>query len=145
MSDPRWVITPSWLLGSLRSFLYSSVYLCHLITLNNFVRLYCDSCHISVHFFKKLIKISEFCVVILILKMEGRKATVWHIMHYCFKKGKNTTEMQKILMQCIEKVLWLIKCVKSGLWNFLLEIFCWMLFHGQVEQLKLIVIKSHRH
>ena len=56
-------------------------------------------------FFKKLIKIGEFCVAILILKMEGRKATVWHIMHYYFKKGKNATEMQKVLMQCIEKVL----------------------------------------
>ena len=31
MSDSRWVITPSWLFGSLRSFLYSSsVYSCHL-------------------------------------------------------------------------------------------------------------------
>ena len=31
MSGPRWVITPSWLSGSLRSFLYSSsVYFCHL-------------------------------------------------------------------------------------------------------------------
>ena len=31
MSDSRWVITPSWLYGSGRSFLYSSsVYFCHL-------------------------------------------------------------------------------------------------------------------
>ena len=29
MSGSRWVITPSWLSGSLRSFLYSSVYSCH--------------------------------------------------------------------------------------------------------------------
>ena len=30
MSGSRWVITPSWLPGSWRSFLYSSVYFCHL-------------------------------------------------------------------------------------------------------------------
>jgi len=30
MSGSRWVITPSWLSGSWRSFLYSSVYSCHL-------------------------------------------------------------------------------------------------------------------
>ena len=29
MSGSRWVITPSWLSGSWRSFLYSSVYSCH--------------------------------------------------------------------------------------------------------------------
>ena len=29
MSDSRWVITPLWLSGSLRYFLYSSVYSCH--------------------------------------------------------------------------------------------------------------------
>ena len=30
MTGSRWVITPSWLSGSWRSFLYSSVYSCHL-------------------------------------------------------------------------------------------------------------------
>ena len=30
MSGSRWVITPSWLSGSWRSFLYSSIYSCHL-------------------------------------------------------------------------------------------------------------------
>ena len=30
ISGSRWVITPSWLSGSWRSFLYSSVYFCHL-------------------------------------------------------------------------------------------------------------------
>ena len=37
----------------------------------------------------------NFCVAILILKMEGKKQHFWHIMLYYFKKGKNTTEMQK--------------------------------------------------
>ena len=35
-----------------------------------------------------------FCVAILILKMEEKKR-FRHIMFYYFKKGKNTTEMQK--------------------------------------------------
>ena len=37
----------------------------------------------------------EFCVAILILKMEGKKQHFRPIMLYYFKKGKNTTEMQK--------------------------------------------------
>ena len=36
MSDSRWVITPSWLSGSWRSFLYSSsVYFCHLFLISS--------------------------------------------------------------------------------------------------------------
>ena len=34
MSGPRWVITPSWLSGSCRPFLYSSVYSCHCVHQN---------------------------------------------------------------------------------------------------------------
>ena len=37
----------------------------------------------------------NFCVAILILKMEEKKQHFWHIMLYYFKKGKNTTETQK--------------------------------------------------
>ena len=37
----------------------------------------------------------NFCVAILILKMEERKQHFQHIMLYYFKKGKNATEMQK--------------------------------------------------
>ena len=43
-------------------------------------------------------------------------------------------------MQYMEKVMWLIECVKSGLWSFVLEVFCWVMLHGQVDQFKLIVI-----
>ena len=40
----------------------------------------------------------------------------WHIMLFTFKKGKNSTAMQKKrFVQCMEKVLWLIECVKSSL------------------------------
>ena len=42
------------------------------------------------------------------------------------------------------EVLWLIEHVKSGLQSFVLEISCWTMLHGQVDQLKLIAIKS-RH
>ena len=38
MSGSRWVITPSWLSGSWRSFLYSSVYSCHLLISSASVR-----------------------------------------------------------------------------------------------------------
>ena len=41
-----------------------------------------------------LTKSVNFCVAILILKME-ETTHVWCIMVYCFKKGKNATEMQK--------------------------------------------------
>ena len=37
----------------------------------------------------------NFCIAILILKMEEKKQHFWCITLYYFKKGKNTTEMQK--------------------------------------------------
>ena len=42
----------------------------------------------------------------------------------------------------MEKVLWLIELVKSGLQSFVLEISCWTMLHGRVDQLKVIAIKS---
>ena len=42
----------------------------------------------------------------------------------------------------MEKVLWLIECVKGGLQSFGLEISLWTMLHCQVDQLKLIAIKS---
>ena len=41
----------------------------------------------------------------------------------------------------MEKVLWLIECVKSGLQSFMLEIPRWTMLHSWVDKLKLIVIK----
>ena len=67
-------------------------------------------------------------------------------MLYYFKKGKNNNwnTKKKKFVQCIEKVLWLMECVRSGLINFVLEISHWMMLHGGVDQLKLIAIRS-RH
>ena len=89
---------------------------------------------------KKNIKLVNFSVAILILNLK-EKQHFRHIMLYYLKKGKNATVVQKIFVQCMKKLLWLIKCVKNSLWNFLLEIFHWMKFHGQVDPLKLIVTK----
>ena len=47
------------------------------------------------HLKKTLSKLVNFCVAILILKMEGNKKHFQHIIPYYFKKGKNTNEMQK--------------------------------------------------
>ena len=61
---------------------------------NNFVRLYCDSCHLSMHL-KRNIKTGEFLCSHFNIEDERKYETFWHIMLYYFKKGKSTTEMQK--------------------------------------------------
>ena len=37
----------------------------------------------------------NFCVAILMLKMEEKRQLFQHTTLYCYKKGKNKTEMQK--------------------------------------------------
>ena len=81
----------------------------------------------------------NFCVAILILKMKENMQHFQYIMVYYFKKGKNTT--QKRFVPCMEKVLWLIERVKSGLRSFMLEVSRWMVLHRLVDQLKLLLIK----
>ena len=83
----------------------------------------------------------NFCVAILILKMEEKKQHFRHIMLYYFKKGKNATETHKKICAVCGKVLWLIELVKGGLRTFVLETSRWTMLHDQVDQLKLIVIK----
>ena len=48
---------------------------------------------------------------------------------------------KKRFVQCMEKVLWLIEHVRSGLQSFVLEISHWTMLHGQVDQLKLTAIQ----
>ena len=43
----------------------------------------------------KTLKLVNFCVAILILKMEENMQHFWHSMLYYFKKSKNATEIQK--------------------------------------------------
>ena len=94
---------------------------------NNFVRLYCDSCQIRVHS-KNVSKLVNFCATIFILRREENTQHFQCIMLHYFKKGKNATEMQKKKkrsVQCMEKVLRLIKCVRSGLQSFLALLTFW--------------------
>ena len=63
----------------------------------------------------------NFCVAILILEMKENKY-FWHIVLYDFKKGKNATETHTQKDLCMEKVLQLISCVKSGLRSLVLEV-----------------------
>ena len=86
----------------------------------------------------------NFCVAILILKMEINKQHFWHIMFHHFKKGKNAPETQKKTCTVYGEGAVtdrLDKGVKSGLQSFILEISCWRMLHNQVDQLKLIELK----
>ena len=58
-----------------------------------------------------------------------------HIVLYYFKKGKSATKMQtkKRFVQCVEKVLGLIKRVKRGLQSFVLEVSHWTMLQGLVD------------
>ena len=64
-------------------------------------------------------------------------------MPYYFKKGKNTTEMQKkkVCAVCGEGAVTDGTC-QSGLRCFMLEISCWVMLHGRADQLELTVIES---
>ena len=50
---------------------------------------------LGVHFKKNYQNWLFSCAAILILTMEENKQHFWHIMLYYFKKGKNSTEMQR--------------------------------------------------
>ena len=55
--------------------------------------------------FKKELKLVNFCVAILILRMEGKMQHSWHFMPYYFQKGKNATETQKKICAVYGEVL----------------------------------------
>ena len=76
---------------------------------------------------KNLSKLVNFCADTFILKIEEYTQHFWCIMFYYFKKGKNANEVQKKrFLQCMEKVPWLIKHVKSVLWSFLVLLTFWL-------------------
>ena len=59
---------------------------------------------------------------------------------------------KKGFVQCVEKVLWLIKCVESGLRSFVLEISCWMILPwsgrpGEVDsdQIEMLIENNKRY
>ena len=82
-----------------------------------------------------------FCVAILILKMEEKKQHFQHMMLCYLKKGKNDTETHKKICAVYGEGAVTDWSVKSGLRSFMLEISHWTMLLGQVDQLKLIVIK----
>ena len=67
---------------------------------------------------KILSKLVNFCAAILILRMEEDTQHFWHIV-IISRKVKTWLKHKNSFVQCVEKVPWLIKCVKSGLWSFL--------------------------
>ena len=105
MSGSRWVITPSWLSGSWRSFLYSSsVYSCHLflissasVTSNRLILWYVN--YISIKFWEKkakvclVLNVELFATTLLQCKLQippqdlakpmKNKQTVWKISLVC--------------------------------------------------------------
>ena len=87
---------------------------------------------------KDLSKWVNFCVAILILKMEEKKQHFRHIVLYYFKKGKNTLKRKKKICALYGEGAVTDQTCQSGLRSFVLEISCWTMLHGQVDQLKLL-------
>ena len=108
------------------------------------LRLHYDSCHISMQLKKKKLIKTDFSCSHFNNEYGRKKATFLAL--YYFKKSKNATEMLKEerFVQYMEKVLWLIKHIRSCWWSFVLELSCWMMCHSQVDQLKLTELKSMR-
>ena len=111
------------------------------------VTLYCNSCWINIYFEKKY-QNRKFLCSHFNIKDRRKKQHFQHIKLYYFNKSKSNwsthihTHTQKRFVQYIEKVLWLIKHVNSGLESFTLEICHWTMFHSWINQLNLRVIKT---
>ena len=81
----------------------------------------------------------NFCVAISILKVEENMQHFLDIMIYYFKKGKNTTEMQKMICAVYGE-----GAVTSNVPKVVCKVLCWRFLTGQcstVDQLKLIAMK----
>ena len=79
-----------------------------------------------------------------VLKMGENKQHFWYIILYYFKKGKNSTEMQKKIHAVYGEGAATGRSWQKWLQSFMLEISRWTMLHSQEDQLKLIGIKS-RH
>ena len=86
----------------------------------------------------------NFCVDILIWKMEGKKQRFRHIMLYYFKKGKNATEMQKKFCAVYEEGAATDRTCQKRFAKFHAGDFLLDNAPRSVDQLKLTAIKS-RH
>ena len=91
--------------------------------------------------FNKTSKLVNFCIAILILKMEENKWRFWHIMLYYFKKGKNTTETHKKDFCNIRRRSCDWPNVSEVVCEVSCWISCWTMLHGRVDQLRLKAIK----
>ena len=66
----------------------------------------------------------NFCVVILIMKMEENKQHFWSIVLYYFKKDKNTTEMAQKMCAVSGEV------AVTGPSKVVCRISCWRFLSG---------------
>ena len=76
--------------------------------------------------------------------MEESKRHFQHTMPYHSKEDKNTTEMRKKICVVYGEGVVTDRTGQSGLQSFMLEISCWTMLHGCINQLKLIAIKSRQ-
>ena len=76
------------------------------------------------HAFKKTSKLLTFCAAILILKI-GEMQHFWLLCFIISRKVKMQQKHQRKFVHCMEKVLWLIECVKSSLWSSLILLTFW--------------------
>ena len=84
----------------------------------------------------------NFCAAILILKTEEDTQHFWHIMLCYFKKGKNTTEMQKKICAVYGEGAMIGQPCQKWFSKFhAVRISHWTILHDGVEQLRLVVIK----
>ena len=69
--------------------------------------------------------------------MEAKKKYYGMLCFIISRKVKMQLKHTQRFVQCMEKVLWLTECVKSGLWGFILEISDWLMLNSQVDPLEI--------
>ena len=118
MSGSRWVITSSWLTGSLRTFLYSSVYSCHhfLISSASASHWLCYSLWLcgsqtNCEKFLKGMRIPDHLTCLLRNLNVGQETTVrtLHETTYWFRIGKGVWQgciLSPYLFKCMQSTSW---------------------------------------